>query len=261
MVLTTPFLHSTYKKLPSHTEHCISRQHSVRARNRPLKALAYTASDDLAVKLSLLKKIATLNRGALATGIDRNEVQKFAAILEKGRGLNPFTGSPSPVEGTWELMYSEVEAFRSSPFFWAFQEGVVRDRALADQIFQFTSSIPGTQIGPAIQKISLLTGVLVSEVELVLFPGIKGLVVTTSKLEPLSSSVLGVTVENTRVLNSTLSTLLDNVVVPVQEILEQLVAIGATKVTVEVTYVDEEIRLSRTRPDGHLFVYRKVTSI
>ncbi len=30
------------------------------------------------------------------------------------------------LQGKWELLYSSVEQFRSSPFFWAFQEGLVQ---------------------------------------------------------------------------------------------------------------------------------------
>jgi hypothetical protein len=35
------------------------------------------------------------------------------------------------LQGKWQLVYTSVEAFRSSPFFWAFQEGLVGSDQIA----------------------------------------------------------------------------------------------------------------------------------
>lgn len=81
--------------------------------------------------------------------------------------------SLAPFQGKWELIYSSVEQFRSSPFFWAFQEGLVQSRDIASQIFKFTDSLPGATIGAAFQTISFDTGKLISEVDIEVFPAIR----------------------------------------------------------------------------------------
>jgi hypothetical protein len=51
-----------------------------------------------------------------------------------------------------------------SPFFLAFQQGLVQSRELAEAIFAFTDAIPGADILSAHQTVSLLSGSLISEV-------------------------------------------------------------------------------------------------
>lgn len=75
---------------------------------------------------------------------------------------------------------------RSSPFFWAFAEGLIRDRDMASAIFAFTDSIPGAYIGRAVQDIDMETGSLVSRVNMTVFPAISGTVVTTSTITGVS---------------------------------------------------------------------------
>jgi hypothetical protein len=77
---------------------------------------------------------------------------------------------------------------RSSPFFLAFQKGLVQDIDLAGAIFAFTDAIPGAVVGRAVQDLDLAAGSLVSSVKLTVFPGISGSVVTrcTASGVPLS---------------------------------------------------------------------------
>jgi hypothetical protein len=59
---------------------------------------------------------------------------------------DPFAGSPAALEGRWELLYANTEAFRSSPFFLAFASMVNAaggNQQVSDAIFAFTDSIPG----------------------------------------------------------------------------------------------------------------------
>lgn len=51
-----------------------------------------------------------------------------------------------------------------SPFFAAFQGGLVQSKELAEAIFAFTDAIPGADILSAHQTVSLLSGSLISEV-------------------------------------------------------------------------------------------------
>jgi hypothetical protein len=63
---------------------------------------------------------------------------------------------------------------------------------------------------------------------------------------------------DTRVENSSFVRLLDNVVVPVKQLVERVRGEGATRTTVQVVYLDEAIRVMQT-PDGHYFVYGRPT--
>ena len=220
------------------------------------------AEEVSATKLELLKKVACLNRGALGTANDKYEVSSFVEVLEDVQASSSSAaGGDAAVaermQGKWELLYSSVEQFRSSPFFWAFQEGLVQSRDIASQVFQFTDSIPGAQVGAAYQTISFDTGKLISEVDLEVFPGLKGTVVTTSDIEFEAPNKLGVTVLNTRVVNSLLP-FIDTVTVPVKDIIEAVRGASSTRVAVEVTYLDDDMRVARTRPDNEIFIYRRV---
>jgi hypothetical protein len=77
-------------------------------------------------------------------------------------------------------------ACRSSPFFSAFQQGLVKDTDASAAIFAFTDAIPGAQVGRAVQDIDVAASALVSKVDLTLFPGISGTIITESSLTGVS---------------------------------------------------------------------------
>ncbi|GFR40745.1 hypothetical protein Agub_g1355 [Astrephomene gubernaculifera] len=218
-----------------------------------------SADDLLPTKLELLKKVACLDRGAIASSNDKYEVSSFVEVLEEatsssGEGAVQLDA----VQGKWELLYSSVEQFRSSPFFLAFQEGLVQNREVAAKIFAFTDAIPGAKVGAAYQTISFDTGKLISEVDLELFPALRGTVVTTCSVVQEPPCSLSLMVENTRVSNSNVLPFLDSLAVPVQKVVEAVRGPGATLVTLDVTYLDEDLRVVRTRPDNEIFIYRRV---
>ena len=129
--------------------------------------------------------------------------------------------------------------------------------------------MPGAQVGVAQQFIDLEAGALVSEVGLEVkplpgLPGAKGIVITSCALSELPATggrpnVLELTVESTRVGDSNVAGPLFNAVsVPVQRVFETLRGDGATKVKAEVTYLDSDIRITRTLPSREVFVYRRL---
>ena len=140
------------------------------------------------------------------------------------------------------------------------------------------TQVPGAEVGIAHQTINLKgeKGTLISEVELEVLPfpglpGAKGAVVTACNVRTLlteqqdtyprsnSSVILEVTVESTRVSDSNVAgSLLDGISVPVQTIFEALRGDGATRVKAEVTYLDQDIRITRTLPSREVFVYRRL---
>ncbi|PNH06061.1 putative plastid-lipid-associated protein 6, chloroplastic [Tetrabaena socialis] len=242
---------AAYMRLPS-----ASLRVAVRARVAAFDGPS--AEDLLPMKLELLKKVACLNRGAIASSNDKYEVSSLVEVLEEAAAAAASPPSLDGVQGKWELLYSSVEQFRSSPFFWAFQEGLVQSRELSAQIFAFTDAVPGATIGAAFQTISFDTGRLISEVDMEVFPALRGTVVTTSAVEPEPPRSLVVTVQSTRVANSNVLPFADGLAVPVQALVEAVRGPGSTRVTVDVTYLDDDLRVARTRPDGEIFVYRRV---
>ena len=79
-----------------------------------------------------------LCRGATAGAQDKARVSALIYDLECFRSDAAGTES---LDGTWRLVWSSVEPFRSSPFFWAFIEGLVQNRAIAARIFKFTDRL------------------------------------------------------------------------------------------------------------------------
>jgi hypothetical protein len=66
------------------------------------------------IKLQLLELVAALDRGSLASHADKECVERLVRSLEQsGAGVEPFVGSPAPVEGRWELLYTNKEVFRA----------------------------------------------------------------------------------------------------------------------------------------------------
>uniref|UniRef100_A0A383WFJ5 Plastid lipid-associated protein/fibrillin conserved domain-containing protein n=1 Tax=Tetradesmus obliquus TaxID=3088 RepID=A0A383WFJ5_TETOB len=209
------------------------------------------------IKLQLLELVAALDRGRLAGHADKEAVERLVASLEgSGAGLQPFGGTPAPVEGRWELLYTNKEVFRASPFFAAFQGGLVQSKELAEAIFAFTDAIPGADILSAHQTVSLLSGSLISEVGMRVWPGFSGTVVTSSRLSVASPTRLDLAVEKTRVAGSSFGPFLDNVAVPVEQLITQLRGEGAAAASYEVTFVDAQLRV--TRAGDQLLLHRRV---
>jgi hypothetical protein len=101
---------------------------------------------------------------------------------------------------------------------------------------------------------------LVSDVVMEVFPGLKGSVVTTSRVIATSANELLVTVKSTKVRDTNVTPFLERISVPVKTIFERLRGDGCTDVRVRVTYVDPDLRISRTVPDNAIFIYRRVVS-
>lgn len=74
---------------------------------------------------------------------------------------------------------------------------------MSGAIFKFTDAIPGADIGRAMQRVDSRAGELISEVNMTVFPGISGVVVTTSSISGAHTSTVNMTVcaDEANVLN------------------------------------------------------------
>jgi hypothetical protein len=87
------------------------------------------------------------------------------------------------------------------------------------------------------------------------WPGFSGTVVTTSRISVASPTRLDLQIESTRVAGSSFSPFLDNVAVPVEQIITQLRGEGAAAASYDVTYVDAQLRV--TRAGDQLLLHRR----
>ena len=187
--------------------------------------------------------------------------------------LNPTEEPARRVDGEWSLVYANVEAFRSSPFFWGFQKIVPGGEELASKMFEFTAGLPvaGTRgpFGAISQTLSLESGELVSEVEMKIFDpffavaaGIAGTVVSTAnvKVKPGGDEdTLLVAPRTTRVRNSNVfGAVIDQLVVPTSDLMSGAAGGGAVEAEAAVTYVDDTLRVTRVGENlDQVFVYTR----
>ena len=87
----------------------------------------------------LMALAAASSRGQQDTRDTRASVEDVVTELEF---MNPTTDPASAIDGEWTLVYANVEAFRSSPFFWAFQDAIPGGEDLANGVFKFTAGLP-----------------------------------------------------------------------------------------------------------------------
>ena len=215
---------------------------------------------------------AVTSRGQSADFSARVDVEDLCLQLES---LNPSADPSAGLDGSWRLAYASVEAFRSSPFFWAFQAATGSEDTAAS-IFAFTAGLPvaGTKgpFGLISQRFELPPGAeggrLVSEVAMTLFdpffavlPGVSGTVVTEARLRRDAAdepSLLRVTVETTRVVASNVGPpgALDGIAAPVESALAALRGGASLEVPLRTRYCDQDLRIARIGArEDQIFVY------
>jgi hypothetical protein len=225
----------------------------------------YDALERQALVRRLLGLAAATSRGQQA---DRDSRAVIEDVLVELEFLNPTTEPARAVDGEWCLVYANVEAFRSSPFFWGFQKIVPGGEDLAKRLFEFTAGLPvaGTRgpFGQIQQTFSLESNELVSEVEMKIFDpffavldGISGTVVSTANVKVKQGGdgdTLLVAPRTTRVRNANV----DQIVVPTSDLMSGVVDGGAVEAEAVVTYVDDTLRVTRVGENlDQVFVYTR----
>lgn len=231
-----------------------------------------TLSQDAA---NIIKLCAYTNRGTSASSDERIKIEQAIRTLE---ATNPTSepASSSLLNGEWRLVYTpEASVTRSSPFFWAFRKALrgveqplpLLPRQLSEALFTVTDGIPQCTPGAAAQRISGVpspSAKLVSSVSLTLrafdaiLPPLQGDVETTAALSPSGPATLSVTVEQTAIRRSSLARLLPDSArdafdaaakAQTGRALDALRS-GASAATMEVTYLDDAVRVSRVDGGG-----------
>eukprot|EP00871_Galdieria_phlegrea_P002450 jgi/Galph1/3205/GphlegSOOS_G1852.1 len=192
------------------------------------------------LKINLYQLCASTDRGQTSRPEQRSEVEDLAAQLE---ALNP---NPNPLDGTkangiWELIYSSVPFYKTSPFLLA-------------------AATPFLRVGQWRQTISVVYGELVNEVDVEAFPGLMGTVVQFARVTPVGGERLEIAIEKTSLKGRSIADKLDlggiHVDIPLGDILRRVQG-STSEIFLDTFYLDDELRISRTR-GGRLLIFSRV---
>jgi hypothetical protein len=168
-------------------------------------------------------------RGKLASRVQRSEVEALIEKLIASQATFNQDTVPTPVTGKFRLVYASTsETFRSSIFFWSFKQALAVSPAAENAVsalFRVTGSLPGVAARYVVHEISERE--MRSVVDLEIFPGLRGDVVSTGRLEqPLvygrGHEEQRVRVETTRVINSNYLPVPEVWAAPVGPLLDQV---------------------------------------
>jgi hypothetical protein len=149
------------------------------------------------------------------------ESSRVSALISEIESLNSEMnrGNENLLKGKWELIWTNDDITRSSPFFWAFKKAfksfkvkdplnLLRSEEFPDGIFRITDSIPKPikEIGLCSQTFT--ASELTSQIEIkVLSVGSSKMTTTSTwSYDPSNSNYLEVRVDTTKILESTLGT-------------------------------------------------------
>lgn len=187
--------------------------------------------------------------------------------MESIASLADSDGDPSVPPGKYQLCWASTPStFRSSIFFWAFQQAFSFSDSSAKVtagVFRVTGSLPGVQVHSAVQEISRTE--IRSIVDLEIWPGFRGDVVSTGRLaRSLTGGECGeVRLETTRVERSNYLPVPAVWAVPVGKILDSLAngPAGGAEAKFKVVYCDADgyaMLVPRGELGGDdLFVYER----
>ena len=181
-----------------------------------------------------------------------------------------------PFVGSWNLVYTDDDKTRASPFFWAFQKAfgdkkvpmdVLGAGNIADSVFKITDAIPSSlkKIG-SVKQYAQAGGKFISQVEIVSPIGSSFMTTTSRWLpDPKAPGTVELRVEKTQVLQSTIQQLLgissSNPLLaagfPSGAALE-LASPGSSSVTLTNLFLDETLRVSRNEGD-RIFIFERIS--
>lgn len=218
------------------------------------------------LKRELILLAGTTCRGACASAEEANLVVDLVAQLE---ALNPTADPALSSAGEWELVYSSVQSFRSSPFFLSVRSFLGDERKeISENAFRIHDlATTASRVGKVRQTVSADGSELVSEYELSvgLLPGmpvrVKGTVVTSADLTRVPPERWEMRVRGTKVMGSNVPFLdqwLDDaaVEVPVGEAYRRVNGGEVPQVVLRTYYVDEGMRITRD-VDDNFFVFTR----
>ena len=248
-------------------------------------------TNNIAIQNSILRIAASTDRGQYAKTSQKDQVTALVTSLEsnytpKSDATTAATIIPSYLSGTWELLYSNTQLFRSSPFFLAGRSTC----KTPEQAAQFNWFCEMHRAALAISTIGVVRQVIASdgkltnefEVKVGAIPflsdftpftysgglplTIDGSIVSTADATPTSATEWELFMDSVEIKGSNIP-LLRNVLDSalslksrdLSKVLEDNVdAYEVPKPVLRTTYVDESMRIVRDE-DDNVFIYGKVS--
>ena len=249
-------------------------------------------TNNIAIQNSILRIAASTDRGQYAKTSQKDQVTALVTSLEsnytpKSDATTAATIIPSYLSGTWELLYSNTQLFRSSPFFLAGRSTC----KTPEQAAQFNWFCEMHRAALAISTIGVVRQVIASdgkltnefEVKVGAIPflsdftpftysgglplTIDGSIVSTADATPTSATEWELFMDSVEIKGSNIPLLRnvldsDNVALKsrdLSKVLEDNVdAYEVPKPVLRTTYVDESMRIVRDE-DDNVFIYGKVS--
>jgi hypothetical protein len=233
--------------------------------------------------VQLLALAAATGRGEFAT---LHQKQQVGTLLQALEATNP---TPEPVLspailGTWQLLYSDTQLFRSSPFFLA-ARAVCQTQSQAQQFEWFCrlhrQALAISNIQTVQQIVTPTTLYHEFQVSAGAIPflsakkfqysgglpvTVDGVIVSSADCTPTNAGYAWeLWMDTVQIKGSNLPglrTVLDQLKLQsryLSSLLENLPSYSTPKPIFETTYLSQDIRISRDQ-DGHAFVYRKVSN-
>jgi len=236
------------------------------------------------LKTQILQLASLTDRGQrhnrVVSGAYEAEEKRMQSLLDE-LCAKPHTLTEEAVSGEWELVYAQVELFRSSPFFLAVEEAL-GTRWKSDLFFRLHQlqvlSWGASTVGRVAQRIDFEAREFESEFDTILFgltvipivgwfkllPTFGGTVITVAKDLRLEGDTMTMELEKTRVIPTAgvhkglLGKLLMERWAPVNAVWKLLPWNwgGAPTCSVSIKYVDDEFRIAEDKY-GQLFVYMR----
>jgi hypothetical protein len=256
------------------------------------------ADDTTAIQNSILRIAASTDRGQNANASQQNRVASLIASLESNTSLRKHDSEevtytskiiPSELVGTWELLYSNTQLFRSSPFFLAGRSTCKTPEQAAQYNWfcnMHRAALAISTIG-IVRQIINKDGRLVNEFEVragaipflsdfvptLRYSGglpftIDGAIVSSADITPKSASEWELYMDTVEIKGSNIPILRnlldsDNVALKsrdLSQLLEENVdSYQVPKPVLRTTYVDSDMRIVRDE-DDNIFLYSKVSS-
>lgn len=223
-----------------------------------------TNEEDESIRTELKRELLLLSsvsdRGLFLSTEEKSIVEDIVTQLE---ALNPTSETASQSYGVWDLVCTNTQAFRSSPFFQTIRS-VLNDKMSADNAFNLHAA--ATSVGKVgrVRQVIQENGKFTSEVDLEvgLLPGMpmtmKGTVITNAFFEIIGAEQWELSIDSTMVKKSNIpifDQLLDEIPnLPVGDIYNRVRGSVPT-IHLKTYYVDDSVRITRDVDDNfYVFV-------
>jgi len=196
------------------------------------------------LKLRLLQYCASTDRGQNCNQRQKMAIEELASSLE-ARNPTPNPVEASLMDGLWYLSYVSEKFYAMNA------------------VLAAIAVTPLASVGQVRQEISISSGELTNEFDLILFPNITGAVVTKARINPVDGERLQVFDETTTIRGKSFGDQFDlgnlKLDVPVDDLRRRLKG-TSPETFLDTYYLDEDMRISRTQ-GGCLFVFTRFPEV